>query len=150
MTVQKRQRLMFAMLIGSVLFALVMKPWERRRPAIAIQQPDVSEVEAPVAVASAVLADIEFTSEWPARDPFKQPEEKQQPVMNASVVEEVSFGAPTFALQGIMTIGGEMVCVIDGATCGVGSNASGWRVERIEAQGVWVSQGGERHYVPLP
>ncbi len=150
MTVQKRQRLMFVILIGSVLFALVMKPWERRRPAIAIQQPDVSEAVTPVTVASLALADIEYTSEWPARDPFKHPEEKQQPVMNASVMEEVSFGAPSFALQGIMTVGGEMVCVIDGTTHAVGSSASGWRVEKIEAQGVWVSQGGERHYVPLP
>ena len=140
---------MFGILIGSVLFALVMKPWERRRPVIAVPQADVPVVESVAAAAPPVLADIEYSVEWLSRDPFAQVNDRRS-VVTATVYEDVSFGPPTFALQGIMTVGGVLACVIDGSTRTVGASISGWRVEKIEARGVWVSQGGERHYVPLP
>lgn len=148
MTAQKRQRLMFAILIVSVLFGLAMKPWERRRPAIAVPQSETPVVEeSVVAVVPAVVA-VDYIEEWPARDPFKGA--SQRSVASAvATIEHVSFGTPSFALQGVMTVGAELVCVIDGASRAVGASVGGWRVEKIEAQGVWVSQGGERHYVPL-
>ncbi len=149
MTAQKRQRLMFGVLIGSVLFALVMKPWERRRPVIAVAQPDAPVSDTVVAVAPPVLAAVEYTAEWPSRDPFA-PADDRRSYTPTSVADGASFGPPALSLQGILTVGGELACVIDGSTRTVGENISGWRVEKIEAQGVWVSQGGERHYVPLP
>jgi hypothetical protein len=148
-TAQKRQRLMFVILIGSVLFALVMKPWERRRPVIAVPQPDTPVADTVFAVAPPVLATVEYAAEWPSRDPFAFAEDRRA-YTAATVTEDATFGPPTFALQGIMTVGGELACVVDGSTRTVGESFSGWRVEKIEAQGVWVSQGGERHYVPLP
>lgn len=148
MTAQKRQRLMFVILIASIAFGLVMKPWERRKPAVVVPEPEVPAVEvATVAVTQPVVA-IDYVAEWPSRNPFRQPNARVS-MQTAGVIEDISFGAPTFALQGIMSVGGEMACVIDGATRSVGGVFAGWRIEKIEAQGVWVSQGGERHYVPL-
>ncbi len=148
MTAQKRQRVMFAILIGSVLFGLYMKPWERRKP---VRQSDIETVTASVAVPSveSVRADITFATEWPTRDPFTRSDEYVV-VHSTAPVEAVDMGEPTFALQGIMTIGGQMACVIDGKTHTVGAQFSGWRLDQIDADGVWVSQGGERHFVPLP
>jgi hypothetical protein len=95
-----------------------------------------------------VLTEVVYVSDWPSRDPFKQSDEKS-PMVATMPVAEVSLGTPSFALQGIMTVDGQLACVIDGVTRVVGAQMSGWRVEKIEAQGVWVSQGGERHYVPM-
>ncbi len=149
MSAKKRQRLMFAILIVSVLFGLLMKPWERRnRPADASQADPASEQVAAVS-ARPMLAEVAYVTEWPSRDPFSRPDEKS-PVGTDPITDEVSLEGPSFALQGIMTVGGQMVCVIDGVSRNVGSQIAGWKVEKIEAQGVWVSQGGERHHVPLP
>ena len=148
MTAQKRQKLMFAILIVSVLFGLVMKPWERRKPAVVVQQNGPVEIAVATAQEASALTEVVYVSEWPARDPFKQPDEKSTMVATMAVAE-VSLGTPSFALQGIMTVDGQLACVIDGMTRVVGAQVSGWRVEKIEAQGVWVSQGGERHFVPM-
>lgn len=151
MTDQKRQRMMLALLIGSVLFGLYMKPWERRaRTVTPITSPGAStavEVDAEAIDAQTVV--IDFVADWPARDPFTRPGELNS--QHAVIVsEEVSLGAPSFVVQGVMTVDGQMVCVIEGQVCRVGSQVSGWRIEKIDAQGAWVSQGGERHFVPLP
>lgn len=151
MSDQKRQRVMFALLVGSVLFGFYMKPWERRARTvnpIPTEAPtaatEVGTVAAETHTAAVVLA-----TDWPSRDPFTRPGEFRS--QNAAdVTEAVSIGAPSFVVQGVMTVDGQMVCVIDGHVCSVGSQVSGWRVDRIDAQGAWVSQGGERHFVPLP
>ena len=150
MTVQKRQRLMFVVLIASVIFGLVMKPWDRPRPNADVpEQSPALTVEAPSAQAATPdVSMAALVSDWPERDPFRAPS-----VVVASVstqtIESVSLGSPTFVLQGIMGVGGNVACVIDGNSQYVGSVVSGWRIDKIESQGVWVSQGGERQYVPL-
>lgn len=151
MTDQKRKRMMFALLIGSVLFGLYMKPWERRIKTVTAIQSDAAPaaVEVETAAFETQTASFELVADWPARDPFSRPGEftSQQSVVTT---EEVSPGVPPFVVQGIMTVDGQMVCVVDGQVCRIGSQVSGWRVDRIDAQGAWVSQGGERHFVPLP
>lgn len=141
--------LMYGILLASVVFGLVMKPWQRRSLTVAVQPVETTSDEATTAAVQPKLADVVYASEWPSRDPFKQGDEKI-PVTTFVSTEDVSISAPNFSLQGIMTVGGELACVIDGATRTVGSSISGWQIEKIEAQGVWVLQGGERHYVPLP
>lgn len=151
MTDQKRRRMMFALLVLSVLFGLYMKPWERRaRTAAPLQtDPTSAAVDMEAATIEPQTAAIQLVAEWPARDPFTRPGEfKNQDA--AIITEEVSLGAPSFVVQGVMTVDGQMVCVIDGQVRHVGSQISGWRVDKIDAQGAWVSQGGERHFVPLP
>jgi hypothetical protein len=149
MTPQKRQSLMFAVLIASVLFGLYMKPWVRRDPKAISVTPETGPVEAVEASVEPALTAIEYVGEWPKRDPFRRSDEYVA-VSDNQIDEAVSYGEPTFSLQGIMTIDGQKACVIDGRTCVVGGKCSGWRLEEIEAQGVWVSQGGERRFVPLP
>jgi len=143
-----RQRLMFALLIASVLFGLYMKPWQRRKPVQPLQ-PETAAATVATSSVETVAADITSASDWPTRDPFTRSDEYVV-VSSTAPAEAVDVGEPTFALQGIMTIGGQMACVIDGKTHTVGAQFSGWRLDKIEADGVWVSQGGERHYVPLP
>jgi hypothetical protein len=139
---------MFAVLIASVLFGLFMKPWERRK-ADAPPPLEAATANAAVQTVELVNAEIQYATSWPARDPFTRSDEYVV-VHESAETEIVSIGEPTFALQGIMTIGGQMACVIDGKTHTVGSQYSGWRLDKIDAEGVWVSQGGERHFVPLP
>lgn len=149
MTDQKRQRLMFALLVGSVLFGLYMKPWERRSKPTTDEQTAATTPEISPATTEPQVTAIIYASAWPARDPFTRSEEHARQG-TVSVVEDVSVSAPPFVVQGVMTVNGQMVCVIDGQTRSVGSHFSGWRLDKIDAQGVWVSQGGERHFVPLP
>jgi hypothetical protein len=149
MTDQKRQRLMFALLVFSVLFGLYMKPWERRAKPTAPEQSAAATTEIAPVTAEPQPSEIAYASAWPERDPFTRSEEyRRQGVV--TVAEDVSVGTPSFVVQGVMTVNGQMVCVIDGQTRAVGSHFSGWRLDKIDAQGVWVSQGGERHFVPLP
>lgn len=149
MTDQKRQRLMLALLVASVLFGLYMKPWERRsKPTAPVQSAGTETEIAPVTADLQVTA-IAYASAWPANDPFTRPDEYVRQG-SVTVAEDVSFGAPSFVVQGVMTVNGQMVCVIDGQSRTVGSQVSGWQLDKIDAQGVWVSQGGERHFVPLP
>lgn len=151
MTDQKRRRMMFALLVLSVLFGLYMKPWERRTRTAAPVQADATSTAAGTETAPVEpqVASIDLMADWPARDPFTRPGELKSRDA-AIIVEEVSLGTPSFVVQGVMTVDGQMVCVIDGQIRHVGSQISGWRVDKIDAQGAWVSQGGERHFVPLP
>jgi hypothetical protein len=150
MTDKKRQRMMFVLLTASVLFGVYMKPWERRVRTVNPVQPQTTTTAALAEAAAPETQNaISLVSEWPTRDPFTRPEEfKSQHAVIFSA--SVSLDAPSFVVQGVMTVEGQMVCVIDGQVCHVGSQVSGWRVDRIDTQGAWVSQGGERHFVPLP
>lgn len=150
MTSQKRQRLMFVLLIGSVLFGLYMKPWvPPNKSESTAPTPEIAATEVAAAGLDPLNSQITYTDEWPKRDLFTRSDEYVV-VNRASDVEAVSIGEPTFALQGILTMDGQMACVIDGETYMAGSQCSGWRLDKIEAGGVWVSQGGERRFVPLP
>ena len=149
MTDQKRQRLMLAMLVASVLFGLYMKPWERRSKPNTPVQPAATMTDSAHTTFEPEVSTISYASAWPVRDPFTRSEEYVRQG-SVTVAEDVSVGAPSFVVQGVMTVNGQIVCVIDGQTRAVGSHFSGWRVDKIDAQGVWVSQGGERHFVPLP
>lgn len=151
MTDQKRRRMMFALLVLSVLFGLYMRPWERRVRTATPLQSDATTgaIDMEAASIEPQATAIQLVADWPARDPFTRPGEFKNHDA-AITMEEVSLGTPSFVVQGVMTVDGQIVCVIDGQVRRVGSQISGWRVDKIDAQGAWVSQGGERHFVPLP
>jgi hypothetical protein len=149
MTEKKRQRIMFAVLIVSVIFGLVMKPWERRVRVIPPPDPSSVSGELIESVAPAMTATIDAGAEWPDRNPFLSPKPVRQ--IDAPTDEYfVPAGSPPLTLQGVYTVDGRMACVINGESCSIGARVQGWVVESIDEQGVWVSQGGGRHFVPLP
>jgi hypothetical protein len=140
---------MFAILIVSVLFGLYMKPWERRAQKVSTTPDDSISSEAAKVSAPVAVADLQFVGEWPDRDPFTRDDEHIGE--NETATDGfVHTDEPSLVLQGTFTVDGRMACVIDGKTCVIGSEVAGWTLEKIDAQGVWVSQGGERRFVPLP
>jgi len=148
MTQQKRRPLMFAILIVSVLFGLYMKPWERRAEKVSTPDDSISSAVAKVSAPVAV-ADLQFVGEWPDRDPFTRDDEH----IGENETATDGFAPaddPSLVLQGIFTVDGRVACVIDGKTRAIGSEIAGWTLVKIDARGVWVSQGGERRFVPLP
>lgn len=149
MTEKKRQRIMFAVLIVSVIFGLFMKPWERRVSVIPSSDTSSMTGEMTASDAPAMTAAIDAGVDWPDRNPFLSPEPIRP--IDAPTDEDFALAeSPPLTLQGVYTVDGQMACVINGESCSVGSHVQGWVVESIDEQGVWVSQGGGRHFVPLP
>jgi hypothetical protein len=127
----KRKRIMYAVFIFAMLWGLYMQPWKRRQrnaPAPAPSEPVAAAVvSATVAGPAAELALVAPGAEW-SIDPFRPsgPREPNEP-------EERPSGSPKEPVfQGMMTVRGVEVCVLDGQVCKTGDRRGPWRITRIE------------------
>jgi len=136
----------FGLFIVAVIFGLLMKPWERRRPSRLVEsaaQPQAEESrESAPATATDERATIRFAVAWPA-DPFGRrdavaPETETEP----GIVERIDEPIPR--LQGIMNVDGRRVCVIDRRTLTAGETIDGWRIETVGENEVVLTRGGRR------
>ncbi|HWO57724.1 MAG TPA: hypothetical protein VNN55_09180 [bacterium] len=151
MSASRRRQLLFALLVGSAVFGLYMKPWERRRPTVG----SVADESAPMATNVATMtpstvpvlvADVG----WPARDPFAQPGEfPTRRDDRPKVADRASLPRPSLRLQGIVGVDGTRSCVIGGEVHCVGTTVQGWMITEIAADGIWLSRAGQRLFVPL-
>lgn len=144
---RKRKKVVFGVFILIVLFGLYMKPWEARQrripqPSLAQSTGETILPAHQTAQASAVgedAAQIKFATRWPD-DPFRQVAvgKTRQSIVQAS---EASGGS--WVLQGVMTINGERVCVIDGWTYVVGTTIDNWKIIHVGQSEVGLARGGE-------
>lgn len=151
MSASRRRQLLFALLVGSVVFGLYMKPWERRRPTVT----SVADGSAPVASSAATVAPstvpvLAAAVGWPTRDPFAQPGEfPMRRDDRPKAAYRASLPRPSVRLQGIVSVDGTRSCVIGGEVHCVGTTVQGWMIAEIAADGIWMSQAGQRLFVPL-
>ncbi len=156
---KKRKRLVYAALVGAIIFALIMKPWEgrkRRHPdtAITTQTAPASQsatVEsggrgaASVAVTNPVP--VTFATSWP-QDPFRQNSESPPPAAGANARTRGS--AINWNLQGILIVDNQPVCIFDGQMYETGSRINGWEIIYIGTNAVHLHRDGETVSLTLP
>ncbi|MBI3873202.1 MAG: hypothetical protein HY304_09025 [candidate division Zixibacteria bacterium] len=148
MTEQKRQRIFIGIFIAALAFGLYMKPWERRQPGMNATA-DVAGGLSPVLAAAGTAANsstsaatpVAFASEWPS-SPFEKPD-RHVATGSTAIVTAAAPEASRWQLQGIMTVGGVRVCVVNGQTLKVGGAIDGWRLDRITDNAVWLLRGAE-------
>jgi hypothetical protein len=155
---KKRKWLVYASLVGAIIFALIMRPWEgrKRKPpetvtltagAETMAQPleiKASETNSTQATDSALPT---LATGWP-RDPFGEtPEPARMAIASTGGTSTELF---SWNLQGIMTVDGQPVCLLNGQTLKIGSFINGWELAHIADDGVRLRRGAQTQSVALP
>lgn len=147
MNEKTRKRVVYTIFALAVLFGLYMKPWERRRSednaptAASVEQSDVNRVTAGGSDSTPTLAVALFATEWP-EDPFAH-----RGQVGGTPIVSTSSDEPnwtSFTLQGMMQLGGQAACVINGEFLKAGDRISGWTVESVSATEAILRLGSER------
>ncbi|MEW5702598.1 MAG: hypothetical protein AB1792_10255 [Candidatus Zixiibacteriota bacterium] len=150
MNERTRKRIVYATFIGAVIFGLLMRPWERhRRSDVTTTTESVAATMAPAVVppdraaidTGIVLDRCAFAPTWP-RDPFRGRVDLTG-TSTSVIAVETRQAEPGLVLQGVMTVEGRRVCVINGRVGQVGSVIDGWRVLRIDETQVVLVRGQE-------
>jgi len=146
-----RKKMVYALLVGAIIFGLIMKPWESSRKRRASQTND----EPPSQTTSVVAASVgsappptDFAMTW-SRDPFATPDEERDatvPVIHQTAV--VPSGE--YVLNGILVVEGEPACVLNGQAFLVGEMIEGWRVEYIGHNEVLLVRASDKKRLVLP
>ena len=147
MNEKTRKKVVYVIFVVAVLFGLYMKPWDRRRgegnaPTAASVEPlNVNPAAAGRDDSTQIRGGAVFATEWPD-DPFvHRGQAGPAPVVPTSS-DEPSW-AP-FTLQGMMQLGGQAACVINGEILKAGDRISGWTVESVSATEAILRLGSER------
>ena len=158
MNKQTRQRIVYGVFVAAVVLGLYMRPWQRpgQDATVTANQSIASTATAAASgaesqIASAAVATatpVVFAAEWPA-DPFRGSDDHHAAATPAADAN-IQPSKPAWALQGIMTVDGERVCVINGQTEKIGATIGGWRVDRIDNDAVWMARGSEKMQLNLP
>jgi hypothetical protein len=156
---KKRKRLVYAALIGAIVFALIMRPWEgrkRRHPDMAIttqtapaNQPAAVESGGRPAASAAVTnpVPVTFATSWP-QDPFRQTSEL--PISSVGANARTRGLKINWNLQGILTVDNQSVCLFDGQMYEIGSIINGWEIIYIGTNAVHLHRDGETVSLTLP
>lgn len=135
MTEKRRKQVVFAVLVLAVVWGIYNQPWKRyRSPRDSHAEVESNAMEAgPAPVAAAVVAAAGTSAsatlpvtEWTI-DPFRNAPAAVSSNAPKAPVEVV----PVPVLQGIMTAGGEPVCIIGGKILKQGDRIGQWRVRAI-------------------
>ncbi len=156
-----RKKLIFAILIGSIILAIIMRPWEsgrdHRGQSDHGEQQQASELSAHAAVVTqspglrqgptTVAQPVEFAESWPD-NPFFDPHSAQ----TAATVAPAGASSQTeqLRLQGILSSGGQRACVINGLTYPTGGTIQNWRVVEIGDHSVMLRRGSRTLRLTLP
>jgi hypothetical protein len=147
MNERTRKQAVYAVFVLAVLFGLYMKPWDRHQGAIDAPADSSGDhgITTPAAAAGADSAQVPgaavFATEWPS-DPFAhRGQTASAGVVTAPWAEPTM---PAFTLQGMMQLGGQAACVINGEILKAGDRISGWTVESISATDAVLRLGSER------
>jgi hypothetical protein len=152
MTEAKRKRVLLGLFIAAVIFGLLTKPWERKKPNVPADSSRTEE-RTTVEVASAPAATmdirtqsptIQFATTWP-RDPFG-PHETSEP--EPAAIEDDR--GTQLRLQGIMRVKEQRACVIGGRTYRSGETVEGWKIVRIESDAVVLADRSGQIRLELP
>ena len=130
---KKRKRIVYAIFIVAVIWGVYNQPW--KRPDRSGKGPDPAGIDASAAAQAAaaavntspVSADWVAVDKWTV-DPFRPISSRAQVVTE----EEPEPSVMTPQLQGIMTVGSRVLCVLDGQVRRVGDQIGSWRVTAIE------------------
>jgi len=144
MNEKTRKRAIYAIFVLAILFGLYMKPWDRTRGMgeipMAPSEDQGSTGSAAASDSTQLTVAAAFASEWPA-DPFAHRGQAAS-VAPAAAMPEPAM--PEFTLQGMMQLGGQTACVINGVILKAGDQISGWTVESVSATDAVLRLGSER------
>ena len=146
MSESRRKKVLFAVLVVVVIFGALMKPWERPKRHI----PNAASAAVPVAAARpetaqefASIAPIKFVSEWPD-DPFRI-----NGIQRTSRSSTRKSHSDNMHLQGIMTVDGVTVSVINRQSYRIGASVNGWKIIGINVAGVRLQRAKETRQLRL-
>jgi hypothetical protein len=158
MNERTRKRIVYTIFAGAVILGLIARPWERPHddpdaaavnPVAALVEPNTATLSPlPPSVVGVTLERRELATTWP-RDPFRDKDNRVDPAL-AEVAAMPESAEPLLTLQGVMTVDGQRVCVINGRVGRVGTVIEGWRVQRIDESRVHLVRGQEAVDLDLP
>jgi hypothetical protein len=151
-----RKRLVYASLVGAIIFALIMKPWEGRprrtittAPGATVKPVETAteQDEFPESAATTQLPALAWATAWP-RDPFHQLENRRPGPTDDP--QQTGYADIQWKLQGILTVDTQPVCILDGQTYGVGAMINSWEITYIGANIIHLRREGETISMSLP
>jgi len=142
---ESKRKVILGIVLGlTVILGLIVQPWKRPSHESDADsfgnEPATTPSGSDLAAATAHTAPVSLAGDWPD-DPFRRPEERSAAPAAGTRSARPS---PGVRLQGIMVIGSERVCVLDGQTYTAQATVRGWQIERIGDDDVVMTRGESR------